>query len=345
MSAIEPRRPIAVDVADPGAHPYDYDIERDEWLFLEVTLEQIGSAPFLDTRMGVSPADATRVPDAALALPADAATPGAYLFHTAFCGSTLLARALHAGPAAVSLKEPVALTTLTRLELMGSPRVDALLSRLLALLGRPWAPDGRVLVKPTNLVNRLMRPMLAMSPNARAILLYSSFREFLLSCFKKLPHAEVAVRWMAQLLIRDSALQAELGLSGEEPFNLVESCALTYYAQLAIYADALAADREDRLRTLDMRAMLDRPAATVAASARWLGMPDALVGLDARVAAEFSRDSKKSSREFDTGQREREKAELEQRYGETIERALAWSREVVEPVARVPVDWKPLAID
>ncbi|HVF34728.1 MAG TPA: hypothetical protein VND91_05340 [Candidatus Saccharimonadia bacterium] len=334
------------DLADPANLPFDYDDARDEWLVMPVTLDQIGNAPFLDQRMGVGPDDAQRVRGDVVAVHADAwpGAPSAFLFHTAFCGSTLLARALHAPPGAVALKEPVVLTTLTRLSLAHSTHVDALLRRALALLGRAWSADGGVLVKPTNLVNRLMPQILASAPESRAILLYASLREFLVSCFKKLPEAEVAVRWMAQVLIRDTRLQRELGLRGDEPFNLVESCVLTYYAQLEIYADALERDDGDRLRTLDMRAMLAQPAAAVAACATWLRLPAALEGLDARVANEFARDSKQSARAFDSGIREREKAELETRYGPVIEQALEWSRNAVEPFARVPRDWKALDI-
>ncbi|HET9482557.1 MAG TPA: hypothetical protein VFO79_01260, partial [Xanthomonadales bacterium] len=245
-----------IDFADAGAFPFDYDDARDEWLVMRLGLDQVGAAAFLDQRMGVDRDDAVRVADADVRLPEPWRPPGAFLFHTAFCGSTLLARALHAPPGAVALKEPVVLTTLTRLSLSGSARLDELLRRTLALLGRPWAPGGAVLVKPTNLVNRLMPRILAQAPQARAVLLYASLREFLLSCFKKLPQAEVAVRWMAQVLIRDTQLQRRLGLRGDESYNLVEACVLTYYAQLEMYADALEADRGDRLRTLDMREML-----------------------------------------------------------------------------------------
>ena len=336
----------ALDLADPANFPFDYDETRDEWLILPVTLAQVGDAPFLDQRMGAHRDDAQRIPDERIAAHdvAHDRAPTALLFHTAFCGSTLLARALHAPPGAVALKEPVVLTTLTRLSLARSPRVDELLRRALALLGRPWSPDGAVLVKPTNLVNRLMPRILAFAPETKAILLYASLREFLVSCFKKLPEAEVAVRWMAQVLIRDTALQRKLGLRGDEPFNLVESCVLTYFAQLEIFAGVLEHDTRDRLRSLDMRVMLKQPAAAVGACARWLGLPAALEGLDARVANEFARDSTHSGRTFDSGQREREKAELEARYGPIIEQALGWAREAVEPHARVPRDWKPLAL-
>ena len=331
------------DLGETSRFPFDYDDATDEWLLAHLTLDQIGAAPFLDARMGVTREDTVRLADSDAMLTPLAVPPAAFLFHTAFCGSTLLARALHAPPRAVALKEPIVLTTMTRLSLAPTPRLEPLLDRALRLLGRPWAKHGAVLVKPTNLVNRIAPLMLALAPDARAVLLHASLREFLVSCFKKLPQAEVAVRWMAQVLVRDTALARALGLRGDEPYNLVESCVLTYHAQIEVYARLLGADARDRLRTLDLSRMLEQPAATVAACARFLGL-DA-EGLGPRVAFEFSRDSKKSARDYDAERRAREKSDLEARYGVVIEQALAWSREVIEPHAVTPRDWKALAID
>ena len=333
------------DLGEPSRFPFDYDDASDEWLLATLTLDQIGGAAFLDARMGVTREDTVRLADSDATLTPLAEPPAAFLFHTAFCGSTLLARALDAPPRAVALKEPLVLTTMTRLSLQAPPRLDALLDRALKLLGRPWAKDGAVLVKPTNLVNRIAPRILALAPGSRAILMHASLREFLVSCFKKLPQAEVAVRWMAQTLVRDTTLAQRLGLRGDEPYNLVEACVLTWHAQLEVYARLLGADARDHLRTLDMATMLERPAATVAACARFVGLDAALDGLETRVAAEFSRDSKKSARDYDAGHRAREKSELEARYGEVIEQALAWSRDAVAPHAILPRDWKPLAIE
>ncbi|HEV8695560.1 MAG TPA: hypothetical protein VGQ93_15475 [Lysobacter sp.] len=331
----------AHDLSDPRWFPTDYDAKGDVFRMSTITLDAIGSSAFLDKRLGVAPEAIVTVParDLEQVMP----TVPAFLFHTAFCGSTLLARALHAPPRAVSLKEPQALLSLAMARSRGTPDnlIDTRLRTALALLARPWADGGRVLIKPTNQANNLMAPLLALSPNSRALLLYSSLEEFLLSCFKKLPEAETRIRWMAQHLIAGTRLATALGISPRQSFNLVESCVLTWFAQMELYADALAADRHDRLRTLDLRAMLAQPSACVRACSGWLRL-DTGYDLEARVAAVFARDSKSGDREYDASQRELEKSRVQEAFGDIIQRACAWARERVAPVAAVPSDWKPL---
>ena len=336
---------MALAIDDPRWFPIDYDLARRAFVMREVELERIGEAAFLDQRMGVSLEGAREIPAARLAGADPSANP-AFLFHTAFCGSTLLARALHAPPLSVALKEPLVLMKLSAAA-RAARDADALavvhqdLDAALALLRRPWTAQGRVLVKPTNVVNSLIPLILR---GQRAILLYSSLREFIVSCCKKLPQAETRIRWMAQSLIHGTRLQRALGVPSDHPFNFVESCVLTWHAQIERYALALADDAGDALRTLDMRAMLAAPADAVAASARWMGLDAALQGLEPRVAREFSRNAKSTGEAFDPAQREREKRGVLVRYARLVEVAVAWAGAEIEPHTPMPQDWKPLPI-
>ena len=332
------------DLSDPRWFPFDYVTDRDVFRMCAVTLVAIGASPFLDQRMDSASGTTTelRGSEAAIAMP----VAPSFLFHTAFCGSTLLARALHAPPRAVSLKEPQALLSLAlaRNRTHVQDLFDVRLQTALALLARPWTTDGRVLIKPTNQANNLIAPLLARSPDSRAVLLYSSLEEFLLSCFKKLPEAETRIRWMAQHLVAGTHLAAKLGISSRQPFNLVESCVLTWFAQMELYADALAADHGDRLRTLDMRAMLDQPTACVRACSEWLRL-DPGDDLETRVSTVFARDSKSAERQYDASLREQEKSRVQETFGEIIQRACGWARAQVEPVAVLPSHWKPLVFE
>lgn len=322
--------------------PIDYDAARGEFLFLDVDPASIGATAFLDRERWALDWDrALRVPVAELRIDRPAHPPG-LLFHTAFCGSTLLARALHAPPGVMALKEPLALLRLSHASLVSDPsRIDATLGVLLDLLGRAWSAEGRTLIKPTNQVNRLLPSILAARP-VRAILLYSNLREFLISCCKKLPAAETPLRFMAQHLIQGTALQRALGIAMSHPFNFIESCVLTWYAQMERYADALAGDAHDRLRSLDMGALLAAPANAVTACARWLQLDGALAGIDARVGIEFARNAKFIDKAFDPTQREREKSLVVSNYRSLIEPALEWAQQSIAPYARIPRDFKPL---
>lgn len=329
-----------VDLSDPAWFLRDYRPEQDGFVFSHVALENLTRPAFLDQRMGLD-AEAVQIAAAdVLDATRPAATPG-LLFHTAFCGSTLLSRALEAPPRAVSLKEPLVLHALARVQLAGRWNAAAQdrLRAALALLARPWAPGGRVLVKPANQANGLLPQILAAAPQAPAVLLYSDLREFLVSCLKKGPEAEVPIRWMAQALLPFTRLPARLGIDPRAPFNLIEACVLAWYAQMELYAQALEHDHADRLRTLDFATVLAAPVPTVERCARWLGLGSEGVG--ARVASTFGRESK-SQTPYDPTQRAAEREQVLQAHGALVERALAWAEAVVQPAAITPRVWKPL---
>ena len=174
--------------------------------------------------------------------------------------------------------------------------------------------------------------MLAISPDSRAILLYSSLEEFLLSCFKKLPEAETRIRWMAQHLIAGTRLAAKLGVSPRQSFNLVESCVLTWFAQMELYAEALAADTTTDSARSTCAPCSGQPASCVQACSEWLQL-DAGEDLGARVAAVFSRDSKSGDRQYDAARREAEKARVQTTFGDIIACACEWARNEVAPAA------------
>lgn len=332
-----------VDLADPHWFPADYLPGRDRWRMLRLGLDALAEASFLDDRLQASDAPEAVIDAAAV----DAAMPAqspAFVFHTAFCGSTLLARALHSPPHAVALKEPLALLTLAIATAATSDvderrRLDARLATLLALLGRSWSPMGRTLIKPTNQVNSLIARILALQPGSRAILLHSSLEQFVVSCFEKLPLAETRIRWMAQHLLVGSDLSAKLGIPPRHPFSLPEACVFTWYAQMERYSNALHRDHGDRLRTLDLDTLQASPARTVDAAARWLALVPPAPG---QVDAVFRRDAKATGRSYDPIERQSGKALVRQRYGEVIQGTLAWADTTIAPHATLPGPWKPL---
>lgn len=336
----------APDLSDPHWFPLAYEAASRRFQMVRVTLEELGHITFLDRRGLKVESRSTADVDPASILLGELPAPS-FLFHTAFCGSTLLARALHAPPTAVALKEPLILHSLATAGMRAvaadeRARIEADLSNALALLARPWAAGGRVLVKPANQINGWMPRILSASPRSRAILLYSDLRSFMISCFKKLPASEQRIRWMAQALLRDSQLATRLGIDPAANFNLVESCALAWYAQMERYADALREDvGSDRLRSLDFAQVLAAPADSTAACARWLQLDDD--GIEGRVDVAFSRHSKATAGTYDALEREQENVRVLDMFGPTIDRAVLWANDVIAPAVEMP-RWKPLDV-
>ena len=337
--------PPSIDLSDPAWFPVEYDQATDAFRMARLELDDIGRYPFLDRRMsldwgGATPLAADQVP--VLAGPA----PG-FLFHTAFCGSTVLARALHDPPRAVALKEPRALMLLSHATLGLEPGAMGAIGSTVAagvrLLARPWSEGGRVLIKPTNAVNRIMPLLLGAAPEGRALLLHGELEAFLYSCCRKLPEADTRLRWMAQHLLAGTALAERLEIPpGFQP-NFVEACVLTWAATIEQYADALARDETDRLRSLAREALDADPVRAVGACAEWLGLDAAPDSLRARVAGVFGRDAKHADRDYDAAARARQQREMESAHGEMVKQALRWSERVVLPALSRSPGWKPLA--
>lgn len=340
--------PADFNLDDPRWMPLGYDAQRDDLMFAWVDENALESA-FLDSRLGEPWNRRFAVAADSLPRPGPTHAP-AWLFHTAFCCSTLLARALHAPPDAVALKEPQILLDLTRLSLDHSGFPPELLERRVCdtvrLLERPWTPDGRVLIKPTNAVNRLLPSLLAAAPASRALLLFGGLEDFLLSCVKKLPGAVEPMHWMAQYLLPGTRLHGTLGIPEGHRFNFIESCVLTWHAQIERYSDALASDSGDRLRSLDMQVLLAKPLATVRACADWLGLdnPTSTQGREARVDRVFARNSKQTNATYGPEHRAVERVAIMARHGELISAALAWSDSAIAPHVRQQANWKSLPV-
>jgi hypothetical protein len=336
----------APDLSDPGWLPLDYDAGSDCFEFAMVDLDRLGRESFLDQRLGPLWEQAVPVMANEVGTTPFSSTP-AWLFHTAFCCSTLLARALHVPPACVALKEPHVLMAMAHLSLQESRLPQGLLDRRLAqavaLLSRPWRTDGRILIKPTNAVNRLLPRLLALAPLAPAVLLHAGLEDFMVSCCKKLPSAQTPMRWMAQYLLPGTQLQRALEIPAGHELNFVEACVLVWHAQIEIYARVLAADDQDRLRSLDMHRLLERPEETARACAHWLGL-DAGNDVADRVAHVFSHDAKRPDAPHGLQRRNAEHAAVMVQHGELVRAALGWAERAVAPKAQLPADWKPLEI-
>jgi len=329
------------DFSNANYFPLDYDAVEKEFLMLDVKLEDITDASFLDSRMNINWSRATRVPETCLVDLLETPTQ-AMLFHTAFCGSTLLAKALDDAPNIVSLKEPNSLLSISDASLrFPNEELHQSLQTTLKLLGRPWTHSGQTLIKPTNSVNRLLPDTLKLM-RCKAILLYSSIEEFIMSCCKKLPAADNHIRWMAQHLFHGTRLQRELGIPSNYRFHFLEACVIAWYAQMEWYAMALADDSDDKLHTLDMQDLMASPENVVTSCAKFLQFDTSPFVISERVAKVFSRNSKNASEEYSPQIREKEREAVRTRFGKELEMAMQWATEVIAPVAILPGDWKPL---
>jgi len=106
-----------------------------------------------------------------------------FIFHSAFCCSTLMARALDVEGVSCVLREPRSLTDLGEMKpSSGLPNEQKLaLKVVLDLMQRPRLPGEKTVIKPVNLVNPLIEYMMDIRPHSRALLMYASLPGFVMA--------------------------------------------------------------------------------------------------------------------------------------------------------------------
>ena len=317
-------------VGDAQWLAHRYDEQQDAVHFAYVTRARHAELTFLtDAEIGDAPRRVlSREVCLAAVKPLAPPTPH-FIIHSAYCCSTMLARAFDLPGTAMALKEPQILNDAIGLRLRGGdPRqVAAALDIALWLLARPFAAGEAVVVKPSNLVNALIPALLSLRPDVRLLFLHAPLEDFLGSVARK----EIEGRaWVRELMWKFIVLgQAErFGFTEEELYRHtdLQVAALGWLAQQALFGDMIA-NRADAGCSLTSDTLTARPAECMTRLGALFGL-----GIDGDAVARgpaFSRHSKDGST-FDSADRSVERAEGLARHAREIAMVMEWSRSVAQ---------------
>lgn len=322
-------------VNDAGWLAHRYDPGHDAFHFRRVDRAARAAVPFLtDLHLGEEPSPVVlRRADCRTAAKGHP-TPLHFLFHSAYCASTMLAHALDQPGVATSLSEPVLLNDMVGWRRRGANPRDhaAVMDDALALIGRSFTADEAVIVKPSNIFNPLARGALMLRPEARAILLYAPLRDFLLSVARKGMWCRLWCRELLEGYLTDGFVQ--LGFDARDYFRQsdLQVAAVGWLAQQQAFA-ALLAWAPDRIASLDSAALTSDPIAAVVAAMDHLGLDSDRAAIADHPA--LGRNSK-SGAPFAAGERKRDLAAAEAAYGEEIAQVVGWA-EAVADQAGIPL--------
>jgi len=326
----------ALDLSDAQWLAHRYVEGTDTVRFLHCSRTARSAAPFLTDEhlSGLPLADAERA--AALGSTPDPATVG-FVFHSAYCCSTLLANVLDIPGMASSLKEPQILNDMVGWRHRGADpsAVGQALSDCLSLLARPFQPGETVIIKPSNVANGLAGAMLTVRPHSPAIVLHAPLHVFLTSIARKGMWGRL---WVRELLSRQ--LVDGLVDLGFEPRDYLlhtdlQAAAVGWLAQQKLFA-ALIEKWPDRVRSLNSETLIAHPVPAISAAAALFRLVLGDDRIAAIVASAFRRDAK-SGASFEPGQREADRAAGEAVHAEEIEKVAVWAQ-VVADRAAVPMD-------
>lgn len=332
MTLLDPE--LAKVARDAAWLPHRYDPDHDAVHFVHAPRETHRAATFLiDEHLPTSANPVVIKRGDALAAN-DSTAPIHFIFHSAFCGSTLLARAFDVEGRAMGLKEPVVLNDLVGWRLRGgNPRdVAAVLDGMLTLLARPFELGEATVVKPSCILNGLASAMLALRPNARAVLMYAPLPTYLGSIARKGMWGRLWVRDLLMKQLREQLI--DLGFTPEDHLlqTDLQVAAVGWLAQHIVFAKLIERFGPERVRVLDSETLVTRPADTLTVLDQLYG-----TGLgDERIAAiaegpVFKRHSKLGDA-FSSADRAADLERAAAVHGDEIEKVTKWAETVAANV-------------
>ncbi len=308
-----------------------YDPGHDAFHFRRVARAARAAVPFLtDQHLGEEAAPAP----APTPLPTAPPTPVHFLFHSAYCASTMLTQALDQPGIATSLSEPVLLNDMVGWRRRGAAPRDhgQVMDSALTMLGRGFDAGESVVIKPSNIFNPLARGALMLRPDARAILLYAPLRPFLLSVARKGMWCRLWCRELLEGYLADGFVQ--LGFEARDYFRQsdLQVAAVGWLAQQQAFR-AMLDWAPDRTASLDSEALTRDPVAAVGAAMDHLGLAGDRGAIANHPA--LARNSK-SGAPFAAGERQRDLDAAGAAYGEEIDQVVGWA-EAVARQADIPL--------
>ncbi|EAQ30541.1 hypothetical protein NAP1_07175 [Erythrobacter sp. NAP1] len=248
--------------------PHALDPATGAITFIKLERERLSASRFLADVGGEEGRDVASVPLAEMAQAQIAQGPLHFIFHTAFCRSTLLARALEQPGISAGLSEPGIIASLVN----AGPQAKPAIAPVMALLSRSWSEGEAVFVKPTNHANAIAPALMEAVPGAKAVVMTNPLPAFLAAVVRK---GMLGRRWARQLYLEMMGYAGmDLGMDGREQFSMtdLQAGALAWFLNQR-FMHGMASRFGDRVRTLDGDRFGEEPAETLAAIGAFTGVP------------------------------------------------------------------------
>ena len=316
---------------DPTWFPHAFDARQGAVACVKITRERLAAEPFLDQRMEKSVTGTASAP--LTALMAETKPPGlpSLIFHTAFCCSTLMAKALDARGSVLALKEPNIMMEASNLLRMANGKAAeqqawSSIAGIIDLLSRRHEAGERILIKPTNTANNLIPFMTG--AGAPVILLYGDLRAFLVSVLKKGEACKAFIRKQYTIFMLDR--EGVAGIPERQGLGLtdLQIAALVWRHQMELFARMLSKHGGKNVRSLYFRDLLKAPEATLAAASKHLKLEIDENTLAANVADVFSKNSKFEDQEYTPEERSRDEQSLEDRHRTELDMIEGWAKQM-----------------
>jgi len=338
-------------LSDPSWFPAAIDTNANTMNFVQIDRDALSREAFLDQRMAgsVTAQQKASLTEVVARISGQQPETPVFVFHTSFCCSTLMVRALDVPGKALALKEPDVLMGLAnalrvddQVRQSGS-HAEALVNTVFGLLARRFDDGEHILVKPTNAANNLLGH--AIRSGARIVLLYGDLRSFLISVLKKGEPCKSFVRKQYNIFALDPDGLAAIPQRQAVAFTDLQAAALVWRHQMELFQRTLATAPGNQVVSLDFKHLLKAPAPILSAVSQHLELQhkDSAIKTIAEGPI-FDRNSKFADQAFNAGQRDEESSRIEEQDGETLDLIEHWAAQTsLGQALRMPLS-RPLEV-
>jgi len=323
----------------PSVYPERVDAKNRRLELCEMSIKSFTETPFLDHRMVRAGSGRHSLGfDAILQHPnLPEPQPASFIFHSAFCCSTLMTRYLDALDRFLVLREPHSIYEIASLQRFHGKNVlpdvtadewQALYRLIMLLLVRRFDNNAPVVMKPSDGCNNLMANMLGEHADNTGLFIYTSLERFLVSVLKQDDRHEWAAIRARELTLDllHNSIQPKVSPIGLGPG---QNAALVWVLQMDSYRALHEGPYGKRIRCLNSSDFLDDPVAVITALTSHFGHPvPADTVAELLSAANLEVHSKLPSQHYDQQTREREFREERGKYDERITRIMQWAESV-----------------
>ncbi len=261
------------------------------------------------------------------------AEPLSFLFHTGFCGSTLLARLLDRRGERFVLREPQAIADMaSQYHLLAAQasrrKADRVLSGVIGALAGS-APGGETaIVKPSCWVNPLLPHLVRDGHVQRATFLSQEPRNYLAACFRGGHDRLAYCAHFAQMLAdTDPAMGEELQMAittDTEPLDRMARIVVLLHAQqTALFTEAAETLGNSRVMQCDF-ADISLDFIDAAKRLATFLAPSSKAEISETAGTILNSHAKDPSRSFTADEQDRQDLEIEQHHASRFDAALEW---------------------
>ncbi|HTT84127.1 MAG TPA: hypothetical protein VMF67_11640 [Rhizomicrobium sp.] len=319
-------------IADPAWFPEGFDPGRGEILFVATDRGQLAEQPFLDGRWDRARNPQTRISTRSLSSRLSH-TQGEkrLIWHTGFCCSTLLAKALDRPGCNLSLCEPQILVDIAEARRTGAlsrESAPAIAQFAFFLLSRPLAAGERITIKSSPAANSLLQHMTGGTTDPM-LFLFSDCRSFLVSICKLGEDGRKYARRLFLALLADGHSQAQWPAGKLLSLSDLELAAIVWHMQIAEFRRALAGLPPGSAVSLDCDALLAAPEECLQRLDEFFALGIGTQALRDIVAGPlFRRNAKTGEDFFDASRRRAEHDNITKAMGRDLIRIVMQSYEI-----------------